>query len=76
MLNGLDEETLDLVLNSLDDFAQRNLPAEALLDFDACDEMPLGIVRDMCGPELGVQLLFLPEQYGGMGGGAFDVYRF
>lgn len=27
-LNGLDEETLDLVLNSLNDFAQRNLPPE------------------------------------------------
>jgi alkylation response protein AidB-like acyl-CoA dehydrogenase len=29
----------------------------------------------MCGPDLGVQLLFVPEEYGGMGGGAFDVYR-
>jgi alkylation response protein AidB-like acyl-CoA dehydrogenase len=76
MLNGLDEETLDLVLNSLNDFAERNLPPQALLDFDARDEMPLAIVRDMCGPQLGVQLLFLPEEYGGMGGGAFDVYRF
>lgn len=51
-------------------------PPEVLLDFDDRDEMPLAIVRDMCGPELGVQLLFLPEECGGMGGGAFDVYRF
>jgi alkylation response protein AidB-like acyl-CoA dehydrogenase len=29
----------------------------------------------MCGPELGIPLLFIPEEYGGMGGGAFDVYR-
>ena len=29
----------------------------------------------MCGPELGIQLLFIPEAYSGMGGGAFDVYR-
>ena len=29
----------------------------------------------MCGEELGIQLLFVPEEYGGMGGGAFDVYR-
>ena len=25
--------------------------------------------------ELGIQLLFVPYEYGGMGGGAFDVYR-
>ena len=25
--------------------------------------------------ELGIQLVFVPEEYGGMGGGAFDVYR-
>jgi alkylation response protein AidB-like acyl-CoA dehydrogenase len=29
----------------------------------------------MCGDQLGVQLLFIPEEYGGMGGGAIDVYR-
>ena len=29
----------------------------------------------MCSDELGVQLVFVPEAYGGMGGGAFDSYR-
>src|SRR6266511_5808838 len=29
----------------------------------------------MCGDDLGIQLLFIPEAYGGMGGNAFDVYR-
>ncbi len=29
----------------------------------------------MCGDELGIQLLFIPEAFGGMGGGAFDMYR-
>ena len=29
----------------------------------------------MCSPDkLGIQLLFIPEEYGGMGGGTFDVY--
>ena len=29
----------------------------------------------MCNPDqLGIQLLFVPEEFGGMGGGAFDVY--
>lgn len=29
----------------------------------------------MSDPELGVQLVFIPEEYGGMGGGAYDSYR-
>lgn len=29
----------------------------------------------MCGEELGVQLVFVADEHGGMGGGATDVYR-
>ena len=29
----------------------------------------------MCSDELGIQLLFIPEEYGGMGGDTIDVYR-
>ncbi len=72
---GLDETTLELSLKSLKDFAKDRLPDDKLLHLDAKDECPLDIVRAMCGPELGIQLLFIPEEYGGMGGGAFDVYR-
>jgi alkylation response protein AidB-like acyl-CoA dehydrogenase len=76
MAAGLDPETLELALESLRDFAKQRLPLEVLLDFDARDEMPIEIVREMCGPELGLQLFFVPEEYGGMGAGSFDVYRF
>ncbi len=73
--SGLDRESLEIALESIRDFAKQNLTPEVLLDFDARDEMPLELVRQMCGPELGAQLLFIPEEYGGMGGAAFDVYR-
>jgi alkylation response protein AidB-like acyl-CoA dehydrogenase len=72
---GLDRETLELTLESLHDFAKQRLSQELILGWDARDEMPEDVVREMCGPELGVQLLFIPEDCGGMGGGAFDVYR-
>ena len=46
-----------------------------MIDLDARDECPLEIVRHMCSPDkLGIQLLFIPEEFGGMGGGTFDVY--
>src|SRR5215831_8376178 len=68
-------KTLKLSLKSLREFARKRLPDQELIDLDARDECPLEIVRDMCSPDkLGIQLLFIPEEYGGMGGGAFDVY--
>ena len=74
-VSAVDRETLELTLDSLKDFVRDRLPPEKLLELDAKDECPLDVVHGMCGPELGIQLLFIPEQYGGMGGGAFDVYR-
>jgi alkylation response protein AidB-like acyl-CoA dehydrogenase len=68
-------KTLKLSLKSLKDFAKKRLPDEVLLELDERDECPLDIVRHMCSPDqLGIQLLFIPEEFGGMGGGAFDVY--
>jgi len=68
-------KTLKLSIKSLRDFAKKRLPEETLLDLDQKDECPLEIVRHMCDPDqLGIQLLFIPEDCGGFGGGAFDVY--
>jgi alkylation response protein AidB-like acyl-CoA dehydrogenase len=68
-------KTLKLSLKSLRDFAKGKLPDEKLRELDARDECPLDIVRYMCNPDkLAIQLLFVPEEFGGLGGGAFDVY--
>jgi alkylation response protein AidB-like acyl-CoA dehydrogenase len=71
---GLDAETLSMILESISEFAQQQLPHERLLELDRTHEFPEETVRGMC-TDLGVQLLFIPEEYGGMGAGAFDVYR-
>jgi acyl-CoA dehydrogenase len=68
-------KTLKLSLKSLRDFAKKRLPDETLRELDERDECPLDIVHHMCSPDqLGIQLLFIPEDCGGFGGGAFDVY--
>ncbi len=72
---GLDLSTLDLMLDSLRDFVAGALPLRRQLELDHDDVCPEDLVRAMCGDELGVQLVFIPEEYGGMGGGAFDSYR-
>ena len=72
---GLDLETLQMTLESVKEFAANALPDQKLLDLDASEEFPSEIVRELTGEGLGIQLLFVAEEYGGLGGGAFDVYR-
>ena len=69
------KKTLQLSLKSLRDFAKKRLPDEELIVLDERDECPVEIVRHMSHPDkLGIQLLFIPEEYGGMGGSTMDVY--
>ena len=75
MTQGLDSDSLALAIESIKDFARDRLTDETLRGFDERDEFPMEIVRAMCGDGLGIQLLFIETEYGGMGGGAFDVYR-
>jgi len=72
---GLDPEVLDMALESIRDFAHLELPPEKVLAYDRDDHVPLDVVRAMCSDKLGIQLLFIPTEYEGMGGGTFDVYR-
>jgi len=74
-MGGLDADTLEMALAAVREFTEKELPDRRLLELDAKDEAPIEVIRAMCGPELGVQLLFIAEEYGGMGGGTFDVYR-
>jgi alkylation response protein AidB-like acyl-CoA dehydrogenase len=72
---GLDQDILDMTLDAIADFAAHELPEKLLIDLDERDEFPADLVKRMCSEDLGVQLLFIPEEFGGMGGSAFDVYR-
>ena len=71
----LEAETLDLVLNTLKDFANRSIPLEKRLALDAHEEFPHDIIEELLGPDVGLHLVFIPEEYGGLGGGAYDIYR-
>src|SRR5215469_12240046 len=69
------QKTLKLSIKSLREFAKKRLPDQELIDLDARDECPIDIVRHLCNPDkVGIQLLCIPEEFGGMGGGTFDVY--
>jgi alkylation response protein AidB-like acyl-CoA dehydrogenase len=63
-----------MTVAAIEQFCEGELDEQRLLALDEKDEFPLDTIRDMCG-NLGIHLLFIPEEYGGMGGGAYDVYR-
>jgi alkylation response protein AidB-like acyl-CoA dehydrogenase len=72
---GLDAETLKMTLEAIRDYISDALGEDRQLQLDHDDVCPEDLVRGMCSDQLAVQLLFIPEEYGGMGGGTVDVYR-
>jgi alkylation response protein AidB-like acyl-CoA dehydrogenase len=71
-LQGLDSESLQMVLDTIGQLRKRLLTKEKILQFDREETFPEETIRAMLGPEIGLQLLMIPEAYGGLGGGARD----
>ncbi|MFO7691917.1 MAG: acyl-CoA dehydrogenase family protein [Vicinamibacterales bacterium] len=71
----LDPTDIDLVVKTLKEFTEREAPLDKRLEWDRTDTCPADVVRAMLSPDVGLHLVFLPEDHGGMGGGAYDVYR-
>jgi alkylation response protein AidB-like acyl-CoA dehydrogenase len=71
-LHGLDDESRQMVLDVVTKIKARLLTREKVLEFDRKEIFPEEIIRTMLGSDIGLQLLFIPEKYGGMSGGARD----
>jgi alkylation response protein AidB-like acyl-CoA dehydrogenase len=71
----MDQGTLELVLKTIEDYGKRTLTSEARLKIDAENRFPEEIIRELLGDQIGLHLVFIPEAHGGLGGGAYDVYR-
>ncbi|MCA9872751.1 MAG: acyl-CoA dehydrogenase family protein, partial [Anaerolineales bacterium] len=73
---GLDQETRNMILDTLRKYAERKLTTDYLLKLDHEDEFPHEVLQELYDPmQLGLHLLFIPEEYEGLGGGAYDIYR-
>jgi alkylation response protein AidB-like acyl-CoA dehydrogenase len=72
---GLDRESLGLLLDTLRSLGKDLLTPEKCLEWDEKDILPEEVIRTMLSPDVGLHLVFLPEDCGGMGGGARDIYR-
>ncbi len=71
-LAGLDLETRQMVLDTIGQLKKRLLTKEKIIEYDQKELFPEDTIREMLGPEIGLQLLMIPEAYGGLGGGARD----
>ena len=71
-LYGLDIESRQMVLDTVRQLKKRLLTPEKIAEFDREEIFPEATIREMLGPEIGLQLLMIPEEYGGLGGGARD----
>ncbi|MDL2124376.1 MAG: acyl-CoA dehydrogenase family protein [Deltaproteobacteria bacterium] len=71
-LKGLDLESRQMIIDTVRQLRKRLLTKERILDFDKNEIFPEDTIRELLGEDIGLQLLFIPEEYGGIGGGARD----
>ncbi len=72
-LSGLAPETLALALSRLKGLESDILAPEKIEAFDREGLFPEDLIRALAAPPVALPLLFLPEDFGGLGGGVRDL---
>jgi alkylation response protein AidB-like acyl-CoA dehydrogenase len=72
---GLDLKSRQMVVDTVRQLRKKMLNKENILEWDKDEIFPEAAIREMLGPGIGLQLLFIPEEYGGAGGGARDCCK-
>ena len=72
----IDKISRKLMIDSLRQYAKRNISHDFVRDLDHKNEFPENILREMYDPEiLGIHLLLVPAEYGGLSGSTVDIYQ-
>ena len=71
---GLEPKERNMVLSTLAKYAARTLTPDYLIQLDHDDEFPHEVLNALYN-DMGLHLVFIPTEYDGMGGGAYDIYR-
>jgi alkylation response protein AidB-like acyl-CoA dehydrogenase len=69
----MDPEVFSMVLDTLGRLEKEKLTLEVKLEMDRAGEFPMELIRFMMGPEIALHLIFIPEEYGGLGAGAREI---
>jgi alkylation response protein AidB-like acyl-CoA dehydrogenase len=69
----MDPEMFSMVMETINKLEREKLPLETKLEMDRKGEFPTDLIRFMLSPEVALHLVFIPEEYGGLGAGATEV---
>lgn len=69
----MDSEVFSMVMDTIDRLEKDKLSVETKLKLDHDGEFPMELIRFMLGPEIALHLIFIPEEYGGLGAGASEI---
>lgn len=71
----MDPEMYSMVFETLKKIERDKLLLEARLEMDKVGDFPEELIRFMLGPDIGLHLIFIPEEYGGLGASAMQIAR-
>jgi alkylation response protein AidB-like acyl-CoA dehydrogenase len=66
-------EDLNMILDTISKLERDRLSLETKLEMDQSGVFPMELIRFMLGPEMALHLVFIPEEYGGLGAGATEI---
>lgn len=69
----MDPEVLSMILDTLSKLEREKITIEKKLEMDHEGVFPTELIRFMLGPDVALHLIFIPEEYGGLGAGAEDI---
>ena len=69
----MDPEILNMVLDTISKLERDRVSLETRLEMDRVGEFPMDLIRFMLSPDVALHLIFIPEEYGGLGAGATEI---
>jgi alkylation response protein AidB-like acyl-CoA dehydrogenase len=71
----MDHETYSIVRDTLKRIEKERLPLQTRLEMDERGDFPEDLIRFMLGPDIGLHLIFVPAEYGGLGASALQIAK-
>ncbi|MCF8131107.1 MAG: acyl-CoA dehydrogenase family protein [Deltaproteobacteria bacterium] len=69
----MDPDLLNMVLDTIDKLEKEKLSVDTKLEMDRLGTFPTELIRFMLGSDIALHLIFIPEEYGGLGAGATEI---
>jgi alkylation response protein AidB-like acyl-CoA dehydrogenase len=73
MQRKIDPEMLDMIMDSIDKLENEKLKPDTKLELDVTGDYPEELIRFIMGPEMGLHLIFIDEQFGGLGASSYEI---